>query len=166
MNIDKLESDRISKNSLSKISRACRYYRFGKHNEPLKLLIKDLLDEDLPNQIICIIKFIEDHIHNSSYSSENQVYIHNDRNIKLMTVKEGIDSLILYVGLLKKREENLIKRKREKEERRIQKKKEKKAIIIREKLKSFLLFQEIQIKFRVIIMFIKLILLSKISQNC
>ena len=60
MNIDKLEIDRISKNSISKISRACRYYRFGKHNEPLKLLIKDLLDEDLPNQIICIIKFIED----------------------------------------------------------------------------------------------------------
>ena len=146
MNIDKLEIDRISKNSLSKISRACRYYRFGKHNEPLKLLIKDLLDEDLPNQIICIIKFIEDHIYKSSYSSENQVYIHNDKNIKLMTVKEGIDSLILYVGLLKKREENLIKRKRDKEERRIQKKKEKEAIIIRKKLKSFFLFSTNGIK--------------------
>ena len=46
MNLDKLEVDQISKISLSKISRACRYFRFGKHNESLKLLVENLLEEE------------------------------------------------------------------------------------------------------------------------
>ena len=81
MNLDKLEVDQISKISLSKISRACRYFRFGKHNESLKLLVENLLEEELPKPIICILQFIKAHLKNTSHSSESQVNIYNLKNI-------------------------------------------------------------------------------------
>ena len=85
MNLDKLEIDQISKNSLSKISRACRYHKFGKHNEPLKILIEDLLKEELPKPIICILEFIKANFNKNTCHSEYYVYISDCKNTKLMT---------------------------------------------------------------------------------
>ena len=45
MNVNKLKIDEISKTNLSKINRVCRYYRNRKHKEPLKMLIKELIEE-------------------------------------------------------------------------------------------------------------------------
>ena len=153
MNLDKLEIDQISKTSLSKISRVCRYHKFGKHDEPLKILIEDLLKEELPKPIICILEFIKANFKKNTSHSEYYAYIFDCKNTKLMTIKEGIDSLIMYAGLIKKREENIIRRKKEKEEKRLRIKrekeekllrikKEKEANLVRNKIKSFLFISD------------------------
>ena len=128
MNVNKLKIDEISKTNLSKINRVCRYYRNRKHKEPLKMLIKELIDEELTLPIKDIIKFINSNLNTPSDSLENLTYIYDDKKIVLMSVREAIDSLISYAALIKKREEELI-----------QKKKEEEVLFVRNKIKTFLL---------------------------
>ena len=128
MNVNKLKIDEISKTNLSKINRVCRYYRNRKHKEPLKMLIKELIEEELTFPIKDIIKFINSNLNTPSDSLENLTYVYDDKKIVLMSVREGIDSLISYAALIKKREEELI-----------QKKKEEEVLFVRNKIKIFLL---------------------------